>query len=137
MIITNNESCVSAYELKTQQHITAVWLFQDEPNSTKLVKAGNTSKETSSFLIKIDHVSTVSLEIRRGVNYQYTASFVCWTSSVKYEKLNNVDCYTFRLTIDYQTIDLMGLTRYNPDLSPNDYFLFPNFKMKSYGRITF
>ena len=50
---------------------------------------------------------------------------------------NNASSHTARQTIDYlkeQNIELMSHCPYSPDLSPNDFFLFPNIKQKMRGQ---
>ena len=44
---------------------------------------------------------------------------------------DNASCYTARQIIDFlsrNNVELMTHCPYSPDLSPNDFFLFPNIK---------
>ena len=67
-IVTGDESWIYAYEPETKQQST-VWVFQDEPNPTKVVRARSTSKQmVACFFGKTGHVATVPLEERRTVN---------------------------------------------------------------------
>ena len=43
-IVTGYESWIYAYELESKQQLT-VWLFQDDPNPTKVVRARSVSKQ--------------------------------------------------------------------------------------------
>ena len=49
---------------------------------------------------------------------------------------NNASCHSARQTVDFlssNNIDLMTHCPYSPDLSSNDFFLFPNIKNKMRG----
>ncbi|KAG5345851.1 SETMR methyltransferase, partial [Acromyrmex heyeri] len=49
---------------------------------------------------------------------------------------DNVSCHTARQTVDFlsnKNVELMIHCPYSPDLSPNDFFLFPNIKKKMRG----
>ena len=43
-IVTGDESWIYAYETESKQQST-VWIFQDEPNPTKVASARSTSKQ--------------------------------------------------------------------------------------------
>ena len=67
-IVTGDESWIYAYEPETKQQST-VWVFEDEPNPTKVVRGRSTSKQmVACFFGKTGHVATVPLEHRRTVN---------------------------------------------------------------------
>lgn len=67
-IYTIDESWIYAYEPESKQQST-VWLFQDEPNPTKVVRARSTSKQTvACFFGKNGQVATVPLQDRRTIN---------------------------------------------------------------------
>ena len=67
-ILTGDESWIYAYERESRQQST-VWLFQDEPNPTKLTRTRSTSKQMiACFFEKTGHVAIVPLEHRRTVN---------------------------------------------------------------------
>ena len=49
---------------------------------------------------------------------------------------DNASCHTARQTVDFlssNNVELMTHCPYSPDLSPNDFFLFPNIKNKMRG----
>ena len=57
-----------AYEPESEQQLT-VWVFQDEPNPTKVSQARSTLKEMITCLFgKTGHFAIVPLEQRRTVN---------------------------------------------------------------------
>ncbi|XP_033254026.1 histone-lysine N-methyltransferase SETMAR-like [Drosophila miranda] len=70
-IVTGDESWIYAYEPETKQQST-VWVFQDEQNPTKVVRARSTSKQmVACFFGRMGHVATVPLEKRRTVNSEW------------------------------------------------------------------
>ena len=67
-IVTGDDSWICAYESETKQQST-VWVFQPEPNPTKVVSEKITLKQiVARFFCKTRHVATVPLEHRRTVN---------------------------------------------------------------------
>ena len=70
-IVTGDESWIYAYEPESKQQST-VWVFQDEPNPTKVARARSTSKQMiACFFGKTGHVAIVPLEQRRTVNSEW------------------------------------------------------------------
>ena len=69
-IVTSDESRIYAYDPETKQQ-SIVWVFEDEPNPTKIVRGRSTSKLMASFFFKTGHVATVPLEHRRTVNSEW------------------------------------------------------------------
>ena len=76
-IVTGDELWIYAYEPESKQQST-VWVFQDEPNPTKVPSTRCTSKQMiSCFFWKTGHVTIVRLEQRRTVNSEwYTTIFL-------------------------------------------------------------
>lgn len=76
--MTGDESWIYAYGSETKQQST-VWVFQDEKNQTKVVRARSTSKQMfTCFFEKPVHVATIPLEQRRTVNSGWkTGSIEC------------------------------------------------------------
>ena len=76
-IVAGDESWIYAYEAESKQQSTA-WVFEDEPNPTKVARSRSTSKQMIvCFFAKTEHVAIVSLEQRRTVNSEwYTTIFV-------------------------------------------------------------
>ena len=67
-IVTGDESWIYAYEPESKQQ-SAVWLFQNEPNPTKVVRLRSTSKQMiACFFRKTGHVAIVPLDQRKSVN---------------------------------------------------------------------
>ena len=70
-IETNDESLIYVYEPEIKQQST-VWVFQDEPNPTKVARTRSTSKQMiACFFVKIGQVAIVPLEQRRTVNSEW------------------------------------------------------------------
>ena len=67
-IVTADQLWNYAYEFETNQQST-LWVFEDKPNPTKVVRGRSTSKEiVDCFFGKTGDVTTVPLEDRRTVN---------------------------------------------------------------------
>ena len=146
-IYTGDESWIYAYEPETKQQST-VWVFQDESNPTKVVRARSTSKQmVACFFGKTGHVATVPLEQRRTVNSEWYTTICLPEVFEEIRKTNrrkriilhhdNASSHTSRQTTAYltgQNIEIMGHPPYSPDLAPNDFFLFPHIKNKLRGQ---
>lgn len=146
-IVTGDESWIYAYEPESKQQST-VWVFQGEPNPTKVVRARSTSKQmVACFFGKTGHVLTVPLEQRRTVNSEWYTTICLPKVFGEIRKTNrrrrimlhhdNASSHTSARTSDFlsaQNVDLMSHPPYSPDLAPNDFFLFPNIKNKLRGQ---
>jgi [histone H3]-lysine36 N-dimethyltransferase SETMAR len=146
-IVTGDESWIYAYEPESKQQST-VWVFQSEPNPTKVVRARSTSKQmVACFFGKTGHVATVALEQRRTVNSEWYTT-ICLPEVFKEMREknkrrriilhhDNASSHTSRQTNEFLTtenIELMSHPPYSPDLAPNDFFLFPYIKDKLRGQ---
>lgn len=146
-ICTGDESWIYAYEPETKQQST-VWVFQDEPNPTKVVRQRSTSKQMVACFFGITgHVATVALEQRRTVNSEWYTT-ICLPEVIgeirkKQKKRriilhhDNASSHTSAQTKEFlklENIELMGHPPYSPDLAPNDFFLFPYIKNKLRGQ---
>ena len=66
-IVIGDESWICAYESKTKQHST-VWVFQPEPNASKVVYVKITSKQmvycffSKTYYVALEHRMTVISE---------------------------------------------------------------------------
>lgn len=145
-IVTGDESWIYSYEPETKQQST-VWVFQNEPKPTKVVRSRSVSKRMiACFFGKTGHVATVALEDRRTVNADWYTS-ICLPEVIAEIRRNNVNrriivhhdnasAHTARRTVEFLTsnnIQLMTHCPYSPDLSPNDFFLFRHIKNKMRG----
>ncbi|CAK9815952.1 Histone-lysine N-methyltransferase SETMAR [Anthophora plagiata] len=146
-IYTGDESWIYAYEPESKQQST-VWVFQDEPNPTKVVRARSTSKQmVACFFGKSGHVATVPLENRRTVNSEWYTTICLPEVFREIRKENqrrriilhhdNASSHTSAQTSQYltsQNVELMNHPPYSPDLAPSDFFLFPYVKNKLRGQ---
>ena len=146
-IVTGDESWIYAYEPETKQQST-VWVFQDEPNPTKVVRARSTSKQMVACFFGINgHAATVPLEERRTVNSEWYTTICLLEVFGEMRKTNrrrriifhhdNASSHTSAQTsafLSTENIELMGHPPYSPDLAPNDFFLFPHIKNKLRGQ---
>lgn len=145
-IVTGDETWIYSYEPETKQQ-SSVWVFQDELNPTKVVRSRSVSKKMiAAFFGVTGHVATVALEDRRTVNADWYTT-ICLPEVInEIRKTNakrriilhhdNASSHTASQTIDYlkrQNVELMTHCPYSPDLSPNDFFLFPFVKNKMRG----
>lgn len=145
-IVTGDESWIYAYEPETKEQST-VWVFQNEQNPTKVVRARSTSKQMIAvFFQKTGHVATVPLEEGQTVNSMWYTTTCLPEVFVELRKNNpfrrivlhhdNASSHKSAQTNEYlstQKIELMGHPPYSPDLAPNDFFLFPYIKKKMRG----
>ena len=134
-IVTGDGLWIYVYEPESKQQST-VLVFQDEPNSTKVVSTRSTSKQMiACFFGKTGHVAIVSLEQRRTVNSGWYTSICLPIVFQKIRKTNrrlritlhydNASSQTLAQTIVFlitQNIDLMSYPPYSPELAPNDLF---------------
>ena len=68
-IVTDDVSWIYAYEVESKQQST-VWVFQDEPNPTKVAYVRIISKQMIAFFFgKTGHVAIVPLEQRRTIQF--------------------------------------------------------------------
>jgi [histone H3]-lysine36 N-dimethyltransferase SETMAR len=146
-IYTGDESWIYAYEPKTKQQST-VWVFQNEPNPTKVIRARSTSKQMIACFFGISgYVAIVPLEERKTVNSEWYTTICLPEVLGKIRKNNrqrriilhhdNASSHTSAQTNTYltrQNVELMGHPPYSPDLAPNDFFLFPHIKKKLRGQ---
>jgi len=134
-ICTCDESWIYSYDPETKQQST-VWVFQDEPNPTNVVRGRSTSKQmVACFFGIMGHVATVPLEHCRTVNSEWYTT-ICLAGV--FEKLrekskkrriillhDNASCHRSAVTMQFlmeQNIELMTHPPYSPDLAPNDFF---------------
>lgn len=146
-IYTGDESWIYAYDPETKQQST-VWVFQDEPNPTKVIRSKSTLKQMVACFFGINgHVATVPLEDRKTVNSEWYTT-ICLPEVFEEIRKNNrqrrillhhdnASCHTSAETTRYledQKIELTGHPPYSPDLAPNDFYLFPTVKNKLRGQ---
>lgn len=146
-IVTGDETWIYSYEPESKQQST-VWVFDDEPNPTKVVRSRSTSKKMiACFFGCTGHVATIPLEDRRTVNAEWYTTICLPTVFDEIRKNNkkrriilhhdNASSHKARQTTEYlkeKNIELMSHCPYSPDLSPNDFFLFPTVKQKMRGQ---
>lgn len=146
-IVTGDESWIYAYEPETKQQST-VWIFQDEPNPTKVVRTRSTKKQmVAHFFSRMGHVATVPLVERKTVNSTWYTT-ICLPEVFEEMRKNNrkrriilhqdnASSHVSAETIDYlltQNVEWTDHPPYSPDLAPNDFFLFPHIKQKLRGQ---
>lgn len=140
-IVSGDESWIYSYEPENKRQ-SAVWVFQDEENPTKVIRSRSVSKKmVATFVSKSGHVATIPLQDRRTVTADWYTT-VCLPQVISVlRKTNpqrriilhhdNASSHTARKTIEFleqQNIELLDHPPYSPDLSPNDFFTFPRIK---------
>lgn len=147
-IVTGNESWIYAYDSETKQQST-VWVFQNESNPTKVVRARSTAKQMVACFFGIKgHVATVPLTKRRTINSEWYTTICLPEVFAAIRETNrqrrfilhrdNASSHTSANTNAYlmgENIEFMGHPPYSPDLAPNDFFLFPTIKKKMHGKL--
>ena len=141
-IVPGYEPWIYAYESESKQE-SFVWVFQDKPNPTKVVRACSTSKQMiDCFFGKPAHVAIVPLEQRRTVNSEWYITICLPIAFQEIRKSNrlrritlhhdNASSHTSAQTTTFLSTqpDLMSHPPYSPDLAPNDFFLCPYVKNK-------
>jgi len=97
-IVTGDESWIYAYEPETKQQST-VWVFEDEPNPTKVVRGRSTSKQmVACFFGKLVMWRLFRLSNEGRSILSGTPQFVCLKSSEKFEKQTREDESFFTMT---------------------------------------
>lgn len=146
-IISGDESWIYAYDPDSKQQST-IWVFQDEPKPTKVIRSRSTSKKmVATFVGKTGHVATIALEDRRTVNAEWYTTVCLPQVIAELRKSNskrriilhhdNASSHTARQTIEYlkqEKVEILDHPPYSPDLSPNDFFTFPKIKKSLRGQ---
>ncbi|KAG5347244.1 SETMR methyltransferase, partial [Acromyrmex charruanus] len=128
-IVTGDETWIYSYKPESKQQST-VWVFQNEP---KFVHSA-TKQMIACFFSYTGHVT---LKDRRTVNIHYYTT-ICLPEVInKLRRTNrNRRIILHHDNVDFlssKNVELMTHCPYSPDLSPNDFFLFPNIKKKMRG----
>lgn len=146
-IVTGDETWICCYEPESKQQST-VWMFDNEPPPTKVVRAKSTKKQMVAVFFTISgHVMTVPLEEGRTVTAEWYTT-VCLPEVFKQlqEKRrlhgvllhhDNAPAHTAARTIDFihgTGVQLLSHPPYSPDLAPCDFFLFPKVKKQLRGK---
>ena len=115
-------------ELESKQQST-VWVFQDEPNPTKVALARSTSKQMMVCVFeKTEHIPIVQLEQRRTINSERYTTICLPVVFQEIRKTNrrrqitlhhdNASSHTSAQTTAFlstQNINLMSHPTYSPD----------------------
>ena len=146
-IVTGDETWIYSYAPETKRQ-SAVWVFQNEAKPTKVVRSRSVSKKMiASFFGVTGHVTTVALEDQKTVTANWYTT-ICLPKVIEEIRKHNMrrriilhhdnaSSHTATQTVNYlkhQNIELMSHCPYSPDLSPNDFFLFPRVKNKLRGQ---
>ena len=118
--------------------------FKMNRHQQKLVCSCSAAKQMiACFFSYTGHVATVALEDRRTVNTDWytiiclpkVINELCRTNRNRRIIFHhdNASCHITCQTVDFlssKNVELMTHCPYSPDLSPNDFFLFPNIKRR-------
>lgn len=146
-IVTGDETWICCYEPESKRQST-VWMFDDEPPPTKVVRSRSTKKQmVAVFFTKCGHWTAVPLEAGRTVTAEWYTT-ICLPAV--FEQLqekrrlrgvlvhhDNAPAHTAARTIDflYDTgVQPLSHPPYSPDLAPCDFFLFPEVKKRLRGK---
>ncbi|GBP94503.1 Mariner Mos1 transposase [Eumeta japonica] len=123
-----------------------VWVFQDEWNSSKVIYAKSTFKQTFAFfLVQMD--MPLQCNNRKTVDSKWYTTIYLPDIFEEIRKNNrqhriilhhdDVSCHTSAETtrsLEGQKIELAGHPPYSPDLALDDFYLFPSVKDKLRGQ---
>jgi [histone H3]-lysine36 N-dimethyltransferase SETMAR len=149
-IVTGDETWIYSYDPETKQQST-VWVFEEEPPPTKVVRDRSTSKQmVAVFFRRQGSLATVPLVERKTVNAQWYTE-VCLPKV--FDKLqeerpsaglrgillhhDNAPAHTAAATLNFlhdSGVQLVTHPPYSPDLAPCDFFLFPKAKQQLRGK---
>lgn len=148
-IITGDETWIYSYDPETKQQ-SSVWVFEDEPPPTKVVRGRSTAKQmVAVFFRRQGMVAAVPLQQGKTV----TANWYCDVClPAVFEEIekdrprtglkgiflhhDNAPAHTAARTLDFlheRGVQLVTHPPYSPDLAPCDFFLFPEVKHRLRG----
>jgi len=115
-------------------------VFQNKPKPTKVVRSRSAAKQiVARFFGYTGHVTTVALEDRRIVNTDWCTT-ICLPEVINELRRTNRNHRIIMTTpaitqhvkpfLSSNNVELMTHRPYSPDLSPNDFFLFSNIKIR-------
>jgi len=145
-IVIGDETWIPLYEPASEQQST-VLVSQNQPKSTKVLSLSATKQMIAHFFGYTGYVATVTLENYTTVNSDWYTT-ICLPQVVnELRKTNqnhriilyhdNARYHTTSQIVNFlssNNIELITHCPHSPDLSPNDFFLFPHIKNKISGK---
>ncbi|CAH1988270.1 unnamed protein product [Acanthoscelides obtectus] len=139
-IVSGDESWIYCYELENKRQ-SAVW-------PSKVIRSRSVSKKmVATFVLKAGHIATISLNEQRTVTADWYTTICLPKVITELRKIDperriilhqdNASSRTAQKTRQYLTeenVELLDHPPYSPDLSPNDFFTFPNIKNRLRGQ---
>ncbi|CAH1971777.1 unnamed protein product [Acanthoscelides obtectus] len=132
-IVSGDESWIYCYEPENKRQ-SAVWMFQGEEKPTKVIRSRSVSK-------KMRHIATIPLDEQRTVTADWYTTICLPKVITELRKINperriilhqdNASLHTAQKTkqdLTEENVELIDHPPYSPDLSPNDFFTFPQIK---------
>ncbi|CAH1959169.1 unnamed protein product [Acanthoscelides obtectus] len=121
---------------------SAVWVFQGEEKPTKVIRSRSVSKKlVAIFLSKAGRIATIPLNEQRTVTADWYTTISLQKVITELGKINperritlhqdNASSLTAQKARQYLTeenVELLDHPPYSPDLSPNDFFPYPEIK---------
>ena len=148
-VLTGDETWFCRYDPETKMR-SAVWPFPDESLPPKLKRPRSAQKKiVACFFGTSGHVAIVPLDDRRTVTADWyghhclSKVFEVWCQRRPKTGLgglflhqDNASAHTAATTVDFlneSEVQLLPYPPYSPDLSPCDFFLFPELKRQLNG----
>ncbi|CAH1999392.1 unnamed protein product [Acanthoscelides obtectus] len=137
-IFNGDESWIYCYEPENKRQ-SAVWVFQGEEKPTKVIRSRSVSKKmVAPFVSKAGHIATIPLTEQRTVTADWYTVYHHLSSKINPERRiiihqGNASSHTTQITRQYLT-EVLDHPPYSPDLSPNDFFTFPEIKNRLRGQ---
>ena len=149
-IVTGDQTWIYEYDPETKQQ-SSVWLSPGETPPQKCKPAKSASKQMIVFFFcKSGHVASIPLLERKTVNAEWYINtclpevIEAWSScgpNMGARGLmlhhDNATTHTVAVTVDYvqeNHVQLVTHPPYSPDLTPCDFFRFPQVKLQLKGR---
>ncbi|CAH1960268.1 unnamed protein product [Acanthoscelides obtectus] len=128
--------------------LSAVWVFQGEEKSTKVIRSRSVSKKmVATFVSKAGHIATIPLNKQRTVTADWYTTICLAKVITELRKINperrsifhqdNASSHTAHKTRQHLTeenVELSDHPPYSPDLSPSEFFTFPKIKNRVLGQ---
>lgn len=149
-IVTHDQTWIFCYLPETKQQ-SMVWVFDDEPPPTKVVRDKSVKKQmVDVFFRRTDVVAVVPLQQGRTVTAAWFTEVALPAAFKRLQEerpraglrgillhQDNAPAHTAAKTIDFlhdSGVQLLPHPPHSPDLAPSDFFLFPEAKKRLRGK---
>ncbi|CAH1998257.1 unnamed protein product [Acanthoscelides obtectus] len=129
-LIVSDESWIYCYEPENERQ-SAVWVFQGEETPTNVIRSRSVSKKmVATFVSKAGHIATIPLNQQRTVTADWYTTICLPKVITELRKINPER----RIILHQDNVSSHTAQKTSPDLSPNDFFTFPEIKNRLRGQ---